>query len=288
MLWKIRPSPKPGFWLLEVRDVELEQSRILMPIVTQSPDLSSLASKACIANILQVREFLSSLPRVIHDLKAPNRRVRMFAQLLLREIDEHVNEEVRNYTDSIVENASRNEALVEEIKRYFSLHKLLQKPSTISIGTLLEDAAHQVNVPFEQLSISGPTHLEVKVPQKLALTAISALIENAALHGKHAPDQEASIAITIARTNPELGGESPWTLRLSDQGSGFREGLDGLLFEPLRTGLSRASGGQSSGTTRFGMGLATAHRCMLFLGGELELLDDAPGAHLLLSFPPCP
>ena len=286
MLWSLKPAPLAGFWLLAVRDVELEKSGLVMPRLSPEPDLSAPPSRASLANLLQAREFLTTLPRIIHDLKAPNRRVRMFAQLLRRQLADVENEEVLNYINSIVENASRNESLVEEIKSYFSLHKLTQKPATISIQGLLERASQQAAVPLERITVEGPVHLEVKLPLKLAVQVIAELIENAATHGKPSPDQDATISVVIARTEPELGASSPWTLRISDQGRGFREGIEELLFEPLRTGLSQASAERSSISPRFGMGLATAQRCMLFLGGEIELTSETPGATFLLTFPP--
>lgn len=286
MLWKIKPSPRDGLWLLAVRDVELEQSRLTMPTVSTTPDLSAALSRACMANLLQTREFLSSLPRIIHDLKAPNRRVRMFAQLLNRELDTQENSEARSYSYSIVENASRNEALVEEIKGYFSLHKLIQKPTSITIAQLIEDAAHKAVMPMEQIHVEGPGEFEVKLPLKLSIQALAELIENASLHGKAPGGQEGTaLSIVIDVLSPELGARSPWTLRVSDQGPGFQDGIDEILFEPLRTGLSMAKEAQSASTPRFGMGLATAHRCMLFLGGELELSKTPKGASFLLSFP---
>jgi PAS domain S-box-containing protein len=207
---------------------------------------------------------------ISHDLRAPVRRIKSFAELLLRQADD-LPEKARTYIDYIGLSTERMTGLLDGL---LSLSQASQAPlqkAPVDLDALVKAGQTDTQLQYPEREIVWQTE---PLPQVWGDApslerVITNLLSNAAKYSQHSA--EVRIRVWSERT-PE-----GWAIKVTDQGAGFndeyREQLFGL-FQRLHA--EREFQG-------IGVGLATVLRIVSRHGGTV-LAENNPGNGATFGF----
>lgn len=201
------------------------------------------------------------LAGISHDLRSPLGRIRMAAELLPDAPG------VAARRESIVRNAQVADQLVGS---FLSLVRSATEPleERVDLAALVRDLlghGDHGDVTLE-LQAAGPIWLE-PASGVLLQRALINLLDNARHHGRPP---------VVVRLQAD-GGHATLTVR--DHGPGIAPEQRETLLRPFYRGAS------DRGVPGTGLGLPVVERCVRRHGGEMQLLDAAPGLAVRLRFP---
>lgn len=124
------------------------------------------------------------------------------------------------------------------------------------------------------VSLDGPTSLLVEAEREALVLAVQNLVSNAVSISREG--QSVDVVLEAADDRVQVS--------VTDEGPGVPEAERELVFEPMRRGS--ASGPDTTGRARYGLGLALVRRAMGDLGGR-AWIESSPsgGALATLEFP---
>lgn len=201
------------------------------------------------------------LAGISHDLRSPLGRIRMAAEFLPDEPGVSVRRE------SIIRNAQLADQLVGS---FLSLVRSAAEPLEDRVDLaelvrqLLGNGDHE-DVRLELLA-QGPLWLAPASGMLLQRSLVN-LLENARRYGRP------PVVVTLVQTD----GQAVLTVR--DHGPGIVASQRETLLKPFYRGAS------DRGQPGTGLGLPVVDRCVRRHGGEMRLLDAAPGLAVQLRFP---
>lgn len=201
---------------------------------------------------------------VSHDLKAPLRAIRGFAEIIERRYGENLNEEARHYLDNILDASTRMEQLIGDLLAYArvgrgeSLFEVIDLSSLIE-GILPDFEAKEVLKDAEIIVEPLPM---IRGSQTLVRQIFSNLIDNAL---KYRKEEGKHLVKIYAETS---GGVA--TVYVSDNGIGIAPEHHERIFNIFQRLHSRDRYGGS------GAGLAIVRRAVEQLGGSIGV-SSKPG-----------
>ncbi len=202
---------------------------------------------------------------VSHDLRAPLRNIKSFAQLIERKFAAELSQEAGKLFGFITDGASQMEALLEDLLAYSRLGRgaVSMEPISMdevfrramkSMAAQLEEADARVNMPSSMPRVVGNLNLTVQ--------AVINLLENAIKYRR----PEAPLVVDVRHQVD--GGQV--VLAIADNGLGIAPEHQADIFIPFRR-LHRQA--DIPGT---GIGLASVKKAMEIMGGGVEVASE-PG-----------
>ncbi len=229
------------------------------------------------AEVRRLRELLAPAGRLaefgrfaaqqIHELRQPLFAIKGLAQLLLEK--DHVElEEVLDFARHIVEQSERLGALVATL-RQLSVPAQTAAKARAEIGPVLVRVTSLLDFRLRKTGAILRTRVAPDLPPVAATPAVIEqilinLLANALDAVKGSTPPLVQVRARLQAENPRFA-----IIEVADNGLGIAKTLRPRLFESFFT-----TKGDEQGT---GLGLAVSRELARGAGGELALLDDAPG-----------
>lgn len=202
---------------------------------------------------------------VSHDLRAPLRAVKGFAEIIAARHSDGLNEEARRYLEKILDASDRMEQLITDLLVYARLKKEETPVETVEISALLEEILpdFEAKGELEGAEIGVVPNLPiVRGNQTLLKQVFSNLIDNALKYRKESGKHVVKISAETC---------SGWaTIYVSDNGIGIAPQYHEKIFNIFQRLHSRE---RYPGT---GAGLAIARRAVEQSGGAIGV-NSSPG-----------
>jgi PAS domain S-box-containing protein len=215
------------------------------------------------ASLSSVEELLYT---IAHDLRAPNRHMQSFAQLLLLEHADRLDDTARDYLSRIGAAAARNDELIRDLLEYGRLsHEAISlAPVDLrqTVQAVLRAVAGEIQQRRARVRFGREDWPRVVGNERLLEQILTNFVSNALLYAP--PDREPEIAISAESE----GGKA--VLRVQDNGIGIPPEHIGRVFEPF---IRLPNATNAPGT---GMGLAIVKKAAERLNGAVGA-DSTPG-----------
>ncbi len=194
---------------------------------------------------------------IAHDLRAPLRGMNGFAQILLEDYADRLDDDGREALNEISSNAIRMGALIEAMLSLARLSRAALDPAEVDLAAYARDAfAHaRAEDPTRACELVTPEHMLAWADPPLARTLLENLVGNAWKFTAKSPSPRIEVGLAV------LKGARTFFVR--DNGAGFDMAHATKLFAPFQR-LHRAV--EYPGT---GIGLATANRIVQRHGGRI-------------------
>jgi len=219
------------------------------------------------ASLSSVEELLYT---IAHDLRAPNRHMQSFAQLLLLEHADRLDDTARDYLSRIAAAAARNDELIRDLLEYGRLsHEAVSlAPVDLrqTVQAVLRAVAGEIQQRRAHVHFDRADWPRVVGNERLLEQILTNCVSNALLYAP--PDREPEIAISAESE----GGKA--VLRVQDNGVGIPPEQIDRVFEPF---IRLPNETNAPGT---GMGLAIVKKAA-------ERLNGAVGADSTLGKGSC-
>ncbi|HLK37885.1 MAG TPA: PAS domain S-box protein [Polyangiaceae bacterium] len=194
---------------------------------------------------------------VAHDLRAPLRGMRGFAQLLLDGYADKIDAEGRDWLGEICTNAQKMGELIDALLSLAQVTRTELKPETVDLTALVRSTATRLAARHSQrrVELVVADHLRADMDPPLARVLFENLLDNAWKFTSNAARARVEVGLT------QRGGSRSFFVR--DNGAGFDMTYASKLFAPFQ---------RLHGPTEFsgtGIGLATVQRIIHRHGGEI-------------------
>jgi PAS domain S-box-containing protein len=238
----------------------LDSSEKVIGLVAIGKDVTSRTAyqaerERLLRELRRTNEELSAFSHVVaHDLSAPLRAVKIYAELLTRHLEGRIDETARQFMSFVTDGASNMEQLIESLLRYAeSGEELAIRP--VNVNAVIDGILHSLE-PLVRETNATVTHKvlpEVKADPVRLLQVFQNLIVNAINYSGDAPPQ---IQISAESSGIEH------RFAVSDNGIGIAREHFERIFAPLK----RLHGKDVPGS---GIGLALCRKIVEGHGGRI-------------------
>jgi two-component system sensor histidine kinase GlrK len=274
-LWLARPLKR-----LEEVVVGLGENRLDHPIDIRGPTDVRLVGRRLEWLRLRLAELDSDKSRflrhVSHELKTPLSALREGVSLLEDGVTGPLSASQRDVIRILGQNVSVLQGQIEDLLRFnaaaFEATRLVRRST--ELGALVREVVEQQRLQWQarQLQVTVEAEpLQAEVDADKLRAALGNLLSNAI---RFSPPC-ATIRFTVTR----LPGRA--CIDIVDQGPGVATADRARIFEPFYRGERQPSNAARGS----GIGLSIVHETITAHGGQVELLDDAPGAHFHIEIP---
>jgi signal transduction histidine kinase len=197
---------------------------------------------------------------VSHDLKAPLRRLRSFADLLVISGGEQLDSDAQKSIEAIQTETHRMAELIESLLALARVDRAELHPVRVNLNELTTEAIHDLELETKGRDLNWETAPlpEVECDRNLIKAVLLNLLGNAAKFTRGR--KPAVVKIGLA---PEKSGDHEMVFFVQDNGAGFDQNQANSLFETFRR-LHRYDEFEGSG-----IGLATVKRIIQKHGGRV-------------------
>jgi PAS domain S-box-containing protein len=250
----------------------------LSPIETGEGTLVSAAirdvsARVAIEEALKVanRELESFSYSVAHDLRAPLRGMSGFAQVLLDDYRDKLDEVGVDALNEIQGNAAKMAALIDALLSLSRVTRSALKPERVELGSIFQSIADRLKAlePKREVEMRSGEGLFAQLDPALAQTLLQNLVDNAWKFTSKSTQARVELGATSAN------GSRAFYVR--DNGAGFDMAHAAKLFAPFQR---LHSSDEFPGT---GIGLATAQRIVHRHGGRIWA-EGTPGGGATFYF----
>ena len=218
---------------------------------------------------------------ISHDLKAPMRALRYYADDIESALDASRPEDARHACAAMKQQSRRMSTMLSQLLDYASLGRQKDALETIDTRQLIGAIVSSLpRPPGFTIAVAGdwPVIETYVAPFDLVLRN---LIDNAIKH--HDRPGEGQVHVEAKRAEDQL-----W-LTISDNGPGISSGRQDAVFYPFRSYQgSLESGCEPNEQRDHGMGLAFVKRTIETVGGQLQLISNPAerrGCEFRISWP---
>ena len=163
-----------------------------------------------------------------HDLQEPLRKIQTFADWLVAEQQESLNEKVRDYLERMRRAAGRMQALVQDLLHYSRLTSKPEPFTRFSLREPVEEAISDLEVLREETE--GHTEVEGLPDIEADRVQMRQLFQNLISNGlKYHGDQKPVVKVY----NHSSSSPGFWEIHVKDNGIGFDEGYLDKIFKPF-------------------------------------------------------
>jgi two-component system, NtrC family, sensor histidine kinase GlrK len=274
-LWLARPLKR-----LEEVVVGLGENRLDQPIEIRGPTDVRLVGRRLEWLRLRLAELDSDKARflrhVSHELKTPLSALREGVSLLEDGVTGPLTPSQMDVIRILRQNTSVLQGQIEDLLRFnaaaFEAQRLVRRST--ELPALLQDVVEQQRLQWQakqlEVRVEGDALLAEVDADKMR-TAMGNLLSNAI---RFSPPG-GTIRLSVARLPGRAG------IDIVDQGPGVAAADRARVFEPFYRG-ERQPVDAARGS---GIGLSIVHETITAHGGQVELLDDGPGAHFHIELP---
>ncbi len=217
---------------------------------------------------------VSFVNQVSHELKTPLTNLRMYSELLERELPEE-DGKPRRYLAVIQSEAERLSRLISNVLSFARSERSTLQITTrpTDIGDVVRAVMASFRPALEQAGIE--VTLELPPPEQAALDgdAIGQILNNLVGNVEKYATGGAYLGVAVRRAGDQL------EIRVRDRGPGIPAGREEQVFEPFFRVDNRLSGA-AAGT---GIGLSVSRELARLHGGDLRLETAPAGACFLLA-----
>ncbi len=274
-VWLARPLKR-----LEEAVVQLGENRLDQPIDIRGPTDVRLLGRRLEWLRLRLAELDSDKSRflrhVSHELKTPLSALREGVALLEDGVTGALSASQREVARILRQNTSVLQGQIEDLLRFnaaaFEARRLVRRRTELTalVRELLDQQRLQWRARHLQVEVDGePLWVEVDA-DKLGV-ALGNVLSNAI---RFSPPG-ATIRFSVAR----LPGRA--CIDIVDEGPGVATADRARVFEPFYRGERQPSDAARGS----GIGLSIVHEYITAHGGQVELLDNGPGAHFHIELP---
>jgi len=260
--------------------VSLGENRLDQPIVIRGPTDVRLLGRRLEWLRLRLAELDSDKSRflrhVSHELKTPLAALREGVSLLEDGVTGELSDNQREVARILRQNTHVLQGQIEDLLRFnaaaFEARQLVRRKTELT--GLIKDLVAQQRLQWQarQLAVvveGEPLVAEVD-PDKLG-AALGNLLSNAI---RFSP-----LGATIRLSVTRVPGRA--CIDIVDQGVGVAAADRARVFEPFYRGERQPS----DAVRGSGIGLSIVHEYVTAHGGQVELMDDGPGAHFHIELP---
>jgi len=274
-LWLARPLKR-----LERAVVSLGENRLDQPIVIRGPTDVRLLGRRLEWLRLRLAELDSDKSRflrhVSHELKTPLAALREGVSLLEDGVTGELSDNQREVARILRQNTHVLQGQIEDLLRFnaaaFEARQLVRRKTELI--ALIRDLVAQQRLQWQarqlEVVVEGEPLVAEVDPDKLG-AALGNLLSNAI---RFSP-LGATIRLSVSR----VPGRA--CIDIVDQGVGVAAADRARVFEPFYRGERQPS----DAVRGSGIGLSIVHEYVTAHGGQVELMDDGPGAHFHIELP---
>jgi PAS domain S-box-containing protein len=215
---------------------------------------------------------------ISHDLRSPLRSMQGFAQALMEDCNDQLNEMGKGYTRRIMTSSQYMDALLQDLLRYSRLNRAEMDRSLVNLDATIQEVLESLSREIQEKRAT------IRIDQPLSrvcanLSTLKQVLANLITNGLKfvAPDKAPEIHIS---SEPHDGFVRVW---IKDNGIGIaREHQEKIfgLFERLHG---------SANYPGTGVGLAIVRKAMERMGGRVGLVSEpGKGSRFWLEFPHSP
>jgi PAS domain S-box-containing protein len=255
---------------ISLSPLETEEGTLVSSAIRDISDRKTTEIALKLAN----RELEAFSYSVAHDLRAPLRGMNGFAQVLLEDYRDRLDEEGVDSLLEIHHNAVRMGALIDALLSLSRVTRSDVKPAWIDVSALAREVAGSLSAadPSRSVQVSVEDGLHAFTDPHLARTLIENLFDNAWKFTRHAAQPRIELS-----AGEEDGVK---VFRVRDNGAGFDMAHSDKLFTPFQRLHTPA---EFPGT---GIGLATAQRIVHRHGGRIWAQgQEGRGATFFFTLP---
>ena len=217
---------------------------------------------------------LAEFPHVVsHDLQAPVRMVKSFADLLAMRYGPHLDAKANGYLDIIQRGALQMEDLVKNLLQYATLGQEVPAYQEVSVGNIVDALCLLLRPSIEEVGaeiLRGPMAFVRGDPIQLQ-RVLQNLVTNALKYRQ--PGCTPKVTISCQANG------SFCRILVADNGPGIPQKFHDRIFQPLK----RLHGSEVEGT---GMGLAVCRKIVERHGGQIWVESEpGHGARFLFTVP---
>jgi len=274
-LWLARPLKR-----LEEVVVGLGENRLDRPIEIRGPTDVRLLGRRLEWLRLRLAELDSDQSRflrhVSHELKTPLAALREGVSLLEDGVTGALSSSQRDVIRILRQNTSVLQGQIEDLLRFnaaaFEAQRLVRRSTDLPalVREVIEQQTLQWQARQLQVTVEGSA-LAAEVDAEKLRAALGNLLSNAI---RFSPPG-ATIRFAVSR----LPGRA--CIDIIDQGPGVATADRARIFEPFYRGERQPSDAARGS----GIGLSIVYETITAHGGQVELLDDGPGAHFHIELP---
>jgi two-component system, NtrC family, sensor histidine kinase GlrK len=274
-VWLARPLKR-----LEQAVVSLGENRLDRPIDIRGPADVRLVGRRLEWLRLRLAELDSDKSRflrhVSHELKTPLAALREGVSLLEEGVTGTLSDDQREVARILRQNTAVLQSQIEDLLRFnaaaFEARRLVRRKTELVALIKQLVAQQQLQWQARQLAlhVDGPPLVAEVDADKLG-TALGNLLSNAI---RFSP-----VGATIHFSVTRVPGRA--CIDIVDQGPGVAAADRARVFEPFYRGERQPS----DAVRGSGIGLSIVHEYITAHGGQIELLDDGPGAHFHIELP---
>ncbi|MGH8069628.1 MAG: response regulator [Candidatus Entotheonellia bacterium] len=245
--------------------IGIQQAHLHAQVQRHADDLEQRVAERT-AELREINAALESFSySVSHDLRAPLRSIQGFAQILLEEYDDRLEDGGRDYIRRIVAAARRMDTLTEDLLTYSRLSRAAMELRPVSLGKVVEDGLMQLEAEIRgkeaQVAVDRP------LPQVMGhygtlVQAVANLLANGLKFV--APGLRPQIQVWAEERDDRV------YLRLRDNGIGIEPAYQERIFRLFE----RLHGPETYAGT--GIGLSIVRKGMERMGGQVGV-ESAPG-----------
>lgn len=216
--------------------------------------------------VTQMQEFSYS---VSHDLRAPVRAMRGYAEAVLEDYGEHLDAEGRRLLERIIRSGTRMDRLIQDLLTYSRLSRREVALEPVSLEKLVREVIQQYpDMHADRADIELPAPLPDVIGHEPSLTqAVSNLLSNAVKFV--APDTRPHVRVSFEKRSPLRG-----RLLFADNGIGIKPEHQSRLFGLFeRIHPERAYEGT-------GVGLAIVRKAVERMNGSVGVESDGVAGSL--------
>jgi PAS domain S-box-containing protein len=250
--------------ITERKQAEEELRRTREQLQQHARELEERVAERTASLQQSVKSLEELLYTIAHDLRAPNRTIEGFSQILLAEHGDKLDETGRDLLRRMVESALRNDALIRDVLNLGRVSHTFVPIGRVDVEAVVARVAHEVRGAFEEHGaelVLGESWPRVLGNEVLLGQIIGNLVSNALKF--RAKDRKLRVEITSV-----VEGRSG-VLRVKDNGRGIATEHHEKIFEPF----VRLAGPEEPGT---GIGLAIARKAAMRIKGTVEV-ESEPG-----------
>ncbi len=194
---------------------------------------------------------------MLHDLKAPVRAMRAFAEALGEDYADKLDSEGREYIGFILSGADDLRAKIEGISAYCKLDKQPLHVTRVDVSSVVADVV--ANTPVKLMKDATSPGLMVETDRIRLQNALNAVIENAVKFVSPGTQPDVSVLVRVV--------DGRVIISVNDNGIGVAEADWDRAFEPFVC-LNPADDFAGAG-----MGLSIARLAMRQAGGDMRFAD---------------
>lgn len=211
-----------------------------------------------------------------HDLQEPLRKISSFADLMIDDYVEHLDETARFYVERMQSSAVRMSHLLSDLLQYSRVATNRQAREKVDLNEVAHHVLADLHIQIQEsgatIDICGLPVIEADATQMRQL--FQNLVSNAIKYRRRNVPPVVRVSAERVPSEPNA-----WQLRIADNGLGFDEKYGERIFLPFE----RLYGAEFPGS---GMGLAICRRIAEVHGGTIEVRSvPGEGSEFIVALP---